>query len=158
MSKPKVYMLHGFLGVGKTTLAKILEREQNAIRFTHDEWMSRLYGEDPPTADFQEYAARIFAVMEGVWTRCLELGTSVVLDFGFWSRSEREHVRQLASRHVAESVLYRLTCREDVAWKRIERRNRGLAGSLYISPSTYQSLKARFEPLEPDEHCVDLEG
>src|ERR1700712_1315543 len=120
---PKAYLIHGFLGVGKTTLARKLEQEQNAIRFTHDEWMSRLYGKDPPAPHFQEYADRVFSVMEEVWTRCLELGSSIVLDFGFWSRAERTHVHALVSKHGAESVLYRLTCPDAVARERIEQRN-----------------------------------
>ena len=45
---PTVHMIHGYLGAGKTTLARRLEREAPAIRFTHDEWMARLYGIDPP--------------------------------------------------------------------------------------------------------------
>jgi predicted kinase len=155
LSKPKAILLHGFLGVGKTTFAKRLEREEGAVRFTHDEWMSRLYGSDPPAADFQDLAGRVSMTMEGVWTRCLELGTSVVLDFGFWSRAERAHVRALVSGHGGEAVLYRLNCPPDVAMKRIKMRN-GLPGNLYITPETYQALETRFEPLGADEACIEV--
>jgi predicted kinase len=155
LSGPKAYMVHGFLGVGKTTFARRLEKEQEAVRFTHDEWMVRLYGNDPPAEHFQEYARRVFGTMEEVWTRCLDLGTNVVLDFGFWSRDERDHVRSLISRHGGEAILYRLDCPGDVAWDRIERRNKQ-AGSLYIAPETYRTLQARFEPLGGDEPCIDV--
>lgn len=87
--RPKAFLLHGFLGVGKTTLARRLEVEYRAMRFTHDEWMYRLYGDDPPAAQFPQYAARVSVTMSAIWTRCLELGTNVVLDFGFWSKAER---------------------------------------------------------------------
>jgi AAA domain len=40
------HRIHGFLGVGKTTLARQLEQRIPAIRFSHDEWMARLYGFD----------------------------------------------------------------------------------------------------------------
>jgi adenylate kinase family enzyme len=33
------HLLNGYLGVGKTTLARRLEHELPAVRFTHDEWM-----------------------------------------------------------------------------------------------------------------------
>jgi predicted kinase len=154
-AKPKAFLLHGFLGVGKTTFAKRLEREERAVRFTHDEWMSRLYGSDPPAADFQDLAGRVSMTMEGVWGRCLELGTSVVLDFGFWSRAERAHVRSLVWEHGGEAVLYRLSCPPDVAMTRIEMRN-GLPGNLYITPATYRALKTRFEPLGVDEAFIDI--
>jgi predicted kinase len=35
--KPMVYILHGFVGAGKSTYAKKLEKETGAIRFTNDE-------------------------------------------------------------------------------------------------------------------------
>jgi predicted kinase len=80
---PLAFLLHGYLGVGKTTLARRLEAEHAAIRFTHDEWMRALYGNDPPEAFFAEYAGRVSGLIEATWTRCLELGLNVVLDFGF---------------------------------------------------------------------------
>lgn len=36
---PTVHMIHGFVGVGKTTFAKKLQQEVNAVRFSPDEWM-----------------------------------------------------------------------------------------------------------------------
>ena len=41
------HLIHGFLGAGKTTFARELEQNIPAIRFSHDEWMTRLYGDDP---------------------------------------------------------------------------------------------------------------
>jgi len=37
-------MIHGYLGTGKTTFARKLERELPAIRFSHDEWITRIFG------------------------------------------------------------------------------------------------------------------
>jgi len=148
-------LLHGFLGTGKTSLAKRLEEDRSAIRFSHDEWMSRLFGDDPPAAQFAVNAARVHQVMEQVWTRILRLGGTVVLDFGFWSRAERDRTRSLLSGLGADFVLYRLTCPDEVAWQRIERRNAQLDGSLHIAPATYALLKHRFEPLDADEAFID---
>ena len=76
------HLIHGFLGVGKTTLAQELEQTIPAIRFSHDEWMTRLYGDDPPVELFQEFCRRVSEQLEEVWSRCLELGVDVVLDIG----------------------------------------------------------------------------
>jgi predicted kinase len=158
ISVPKAFLLHGFLGAGKTTFAKRLEVDQDAVRFTHDEWMSQLYGEDPPAELFQDYASRVSRVMEATWRSCLRLGTNVVLDSGFWARAERERIRAVVASHGATAVLYRLNCAEEVAWERIAVRNKQLAGNLNIVPNTFQVLKARFEPLDDDEDRIEIGG
>jgi predicted kinase len=150
------HLIHGFLGAGKTTFAKKLEREVPAIRFTHDEWMARPYGNDPPVEHFQEFVRRVSDQMAEVWPRCLELGLDVVLDLGFWMREQRDRVRQKVAIIGGKTRLYRLTCSDEEAWKRIEQRNTDLKGSLFIARSTFEPLKLRFEPLGGDEERLEI--
>ena len=91
---PTAHLIHGYLGAGKTTFARRLERNIPAIRFSHDEWMVRFYGNDPPIEHFAEFYRRVSEQTEEVWSRCLELGLDVVLDFGFWTRRERDATRE----------------------------------------------------------------
>ena len=70
---PTAHLIHGFLGAGKTTFARQLEQRIPAIRFSHDEWMARLYGVDPPVERFEELYQRVWVQMEEVWRRCLDL-------------------------------------------------------------------------------------
>lgn len=150
------HLIHGYLGAGKTTFASALEKEVTAVRFTHDEWMQKLYGDDPPAEQFANYAERVSKVMEELWTRCLQVGVDVVLDFGFWSRRERDRVRSVISGFGADCRLYRLSCSDDEAWKRIEARNLKLDSGLYIARNTFEVLKARFEPLSDDESRIEV--
>lgn len=92
MRRPTLYLTVGLPGTGKTTAARALEVEHQALRLTKDEWVRALYGPDnPPEAQ---------AVIEGrlveVGLRALELGVDVVIDFGLWSRDERSALRQAA--------------------------------------------------------------
>lgn len=150
------HLIHGYLGSGKTTFAKALEEETGALRFTHDEWMKKLYGDDPAEEHFADYANRVSEVMEGLWTRCLQIGADVILDSGFWSRNERDRARLILASLGADCRLYRLSCSEDEAWKRIETRNLSLDSSLYIARNTFEVLKARFEPLSDDENRIEM--
>ena len=152
------YLIHGSPGVGKTTLARQLEQTIPAIRFSHDEWVTRLYGDDPPVEQFQEFCRRVSEQLEEVWPRCLELGVNVVLDFGCWTRRERDVLREEIAAIGAEARLYRVTCSEEEAWRRIEKRNTDLRGSLYIAKNTFETLKHRFEPLGSDEECIKIVG
>jgi predicted kinase len=104
---PTAHLIHGYLGAGKTTFARQLERNIPAIRFSHDEWMVRLYGNDPPIDQFADFHQRIHEQVEEIWLRCLELGFDVVLDFGFWSRQERDETRAKISAIGAQAHLYR---------------------------------------------------
>ena len=152
---PTAHLVFGFLGAGKTTLAKRLELQHRAVRFTPDEWMARLFGEDPPADTFQDRAAAILDIMQPIWVRCLSLGLDVVLDYGFWSRAERDRVRAAVGEIGATHVLWAVSCSDDEARKRIALRNEAAHRSLYIAPATFDLLKARVEPLDVDEpHSV----
>jgi predicted kinase len=153
---PTAHLIHGYLGAGKTTFARQLERDIPAIHFSHDEWMVRLYGDDPPVENFADFYWRIHGQVEEIWLRCLELGLDVVLDFGFGARQERDATRAKIITLGAEARLYRLTCPEDEAWWRIEKRNANLQGSLLIVRNTFEVLKERFEPLDPDETRIEI--
>jgi predicted kinase len=152
------HLIHGFLGVGKTTFARQLEQRIPAIRFSHDEWMARLYGDDPPVEHFAEFYQRVCEQIGEVWPRCSELGLDVVLDFGCWTRRDRDVLRARVVAVGAQARLYRLTCSEEESWRRIEKRNTDLKGSLFIARNTFEVLKSRFEPLGSDEEFIEVLG
>jgi predicted kinase len=85
-------LMVGLPGAGKTTRAKELAATHRALRLTPDHWMIPLFGDS--TADGKRW------VLEGrlisVALQALRLGTSVVLDYGLWSRDERSALRWLA--------------------------------------------------------------
>jgi predicted kinase len=157
-TSPTVHLLYGGLGAGKTTFAKQLERDLPALRLTHDEWMRHLYGEDPPLELFPIYNQRISELLDTLWPRCLELGVSVILDFGFWSRLERDAIRAKVAELGFCHKLYALECPEEVRWQRVEQRNQNQGpDSLYIARETFLSLGQRLEPLEGDEEYARVD-
>jgi predicted kinase len=111
-------LMVGLAGAGKTTRAKELAAVHRALRLTPDEWMIPLFGQ--PLADGKRF------VLEGrlisVALQALQLGTSVVLDYGLWGRDERSALRWLArSAGVACQVVY-LPVSKDVQLARIAHR------------------------------------
>ncbi len=155
MSGPAIHALHGFLGSGKTTLARRLETELPAMRFSSDEWMVALYGQDPPAADFDASRSRVCALMRQQWTRALALGVPVILDEGLWTRRERDELRAQAAALGVPLTVYALSTPEPLARERIRQRN-AEPGSLYIAENTYELFRPRFEALEPDEAHVSV--
>src|ERR1043165_6752061 len=115
--------LHLMVGLpcsGKTTLAQKLEHELPALRLNPDEWQIPLFGQD---AKEQEHDARhslIEALLWKIASRALELGTNVILDYGFWAREEREEYRLRARKLGASSETHYLDAPEDVLLMRSE--------------------------------------
>jgi predicted kinase len=100
-NKPKVMLLCGMTGSGKTTLAANLERDYAAVRFSIDEWMIKLYGHQPIQADFDRLMNDIKELISLVVERLMAIGINVILDYGFWQASERDRVARLTGRQVA---------------------------------------------------------
>ena len=91
-TKPKAHVIIGFIGAGKTTFAKKLERETGAIRFTKDEWMVLIFGKDPTFEGFEQLDTRVAELAVRIALKCLRSGTDVIIDEGFWVRSQREEI------------------------------------------------------------------
>jgi len=152
---PIAHMICGPLGSGKTTFARRLESERGALRFTHDEWMALLYGQDPPREQFPEYLRRVTVLIDSIWPRCLELGLEVILDLNFWEHARRDEVRRMVQARGGTAALYWLDCPKEVAWQRVLRRNANPT-DLYIAPQTFESLWPRVEPPGADEDHIEI--
>src|SRR5438046_4640152 len=90
--QPRLVLVCGLPASGKTTLARELADTYGAVRLNPDEWESAL-GIDPFDQGFQ---ARLEAEFWELAQRLLVLGTSVVLEWGVWARSERDEKREAA--------------------------------------------------------------
>ena len=108
---------------GKTTLAKQLEQERSALRLTPDEWQVALFGQDAEEPEHDARHSLIESMLWNIASRALELGTNVILDFGFWAREEREDYRVRAKRLGASSEVHFLDVSEEELLRRLEIRN-----------------------------------
>ena len=118
--------LHLMVGLpcsGKTMLALELEREHAARRLTVDEWHLRTYGQDAEDTEHDARHSVIESLLWGLASRALVLGTSVILDYGFWAREEREDDRARAKQLGASSELHFLDVQPDELLRRLARRN-----------------------------------
>jgi predicted kinase len=154
-----VHLIHGFAGAGKTTFARRLEAELPAVRFTHDEWMHRLFGANPPADQFADLFARVDDLIWQVASRSLALDCDVVLDHGFWSRESRDSARSRVAGLGMNVSFYRVNCPVDEMERRVLRRTQDTpADSLWINQAALELFRTRFEPLEPDEERVEVDG
>lgn len=147
--------LHLMVGLpcsGKTTLARKLEKKYSALLLTPDEWHVRLYGQD---MDEDEHDARHDLVENLLWdvgARALVIGVDVILDFGFWGRSERDDFRSQATKLGADFKIHFLDVPEKELLERLALRNANLPPHTF--PLTETMLKEwalLFEPPSQEE-------
>ncbi|MCG7585956.1 ATP-binding protein [Photobacterium sp. OFAV2-7] len=101
----RIYFICGFIGSGKTTYSKQLVKDEQAFRFSIDEWMIPLYGEHMEREMFDARIATLTDLFKQSALQMLELGVSVIFDFGFWTRSDRKEIEEWAKK---EKVDYEL--------------------------------------------------
>jgi predicted kinase len=114
----RLIIVCGLSGAGKTTLARKLEERIGAVRLNPDEWMSAL-----EINLWDEAArARIEALQWTLAQRLLETGNIVIIEWGTWSRVERDVLRDGARTLGAAVELHTVTAPVEVLWERIANR------------------------------------
>lgn len=150
-----LHLMVGLPCAGKTTLAKKLEREHSALRLTTDEWHVHLFGQDAVDPEHDARHTLIEIMLWKIASRALELGTNVILDFGFWAREEREDFRMRAKQLGARSEVHFLDVPAEELMRRLAVRNaQDSQESFYIPEELMIPWIELFEKPTPDE----LEG
>jgi len=144
-------LMCGLPGAGKTTLAKRLEIDRGALRLTPDDWILAL-GIDPYD---EPQRAVVEQIQWDVAMRALELGTSVILDFGFWSRRERDDFRVRASALGVGFEIHFLDASRDELLARLQARNATAGpGDVLVDAEALDRYTSWFEPPAPDEFAI----
>jgi predicted kinase len=143
-----LFLLVGLPGAGKTTRAAQLAREHGALVLSADEWMSRIVRDGWD-------AERRLAVQEVQLEVALHVargGGDVVLDFGFFRRSERDACRaRAAALGVTTRTIY-LDAPRDELVRRLAARNADLPPHTFTVDEAHLDLCIGWlEPPTADE-------
>jgi AAA domain len=105
VSDARLLLICGLPGAGKTTLARQFAAGRSALRLTQDEWLIAL-GSSPWDVSTRE---KVDHELRRLAQEVLRLGLSVVLDFGLWTRIERDEIRRFPQ---SSGVSVRRGCQE----------------------------------------------
>ena len=147
--------LHLMVGLpcsGKTTKAKDLEKQHNALRLTPDVWHLRLFGNDAGSKDHDRYHDTIESIMWDHASRVLSLGVDVILDFGFWAKEERDNFRERARALGVNFRIHYMDVPVNELYKRLEKRNKKAYDETFIIPKEdMEKYVCLFQPPTQDE-------
>lgn len=147
-----VYMLCGLPGSGKTVRAEELEAAGAGVLLNADSWVCQLYPEDPEAAARDERKFLVHDVQWELVERLLASGISVILDWGVWSREERDQIRERGRELGATVETIFLDVPLETLHQRIAERNLDLPpGTFRISPQELDEWAGIFEPPTEDE-------
>ena len=144
---PRLIIVCGLPGSGKTTLAKSLECKLGAIRFSPDEWLNAL------SLSLYDAATRekIEALQWSLAKELLSLGLVVIIEWGTWGRSERDTLRTEARALGAAVELHYLTAPPDLLFERIKLRT---AETPSIERSDFNQWVELFQAPTPEERSL----
>jgi predicted kinase len=144
---PRLIIVCGLPGSGKTAHAQRLERNLRAVRFCADEWMNAL-GINLWEGETRQ---RIEDLQWKMAQEILSRGRCVVIEWGTWARSERDALRTAARALGAGVELHFLDAPVDVLFDRIRRRN---AESPAISLQDIEKWAEIIERPSPEEMAL----
>ena len=130
---PRLIIMHGFSGSGKTWLSQQLMLRLPAIRVRSDIERKRMHGmretERSDSAVGQglyvpDARTRIYEKLAGLAENILRAGHNVIVDASFLDRAERDRFHDLARRAGSKFVIFSTSAAREELRRRIERRQR----------------------------------
>ncbi len=113
----------GKMGAGKSTLARKVSRERNAVLLSEDEWLAALYPDQIKSLkDYVNYAGLLKPMIKKLAQAILLTGTDVVMDFPGNTVSQRQAFREIFDGIQAEHQLHYLDVTDEVCLKQIAQR------------------------------------
>jgi uncharacterized protein len=157
--RPRLILMHGYSGAGKTWLSQQLLEALGAIRLRSDVERKRLFGL-PALANSQQAVGNIYGAQAGqrTFTRLqslagtlLDAGFPVIVDATFLGRSQRMNFAQLAEAHGVDWRLVSLAIDETTLRQRITDRQARADDASEADLAVLESQIRHADPLNDPE-------
>lgn len=151
--EPKLIFLCGKMAAGKSTLAKELSREFNAVMLVEDKLLTTRYpGEIVDIADYIKFSCRVKEAIEERVCSVLSQGVSVVLDFPGNTINQRQWFRRLVDRSQSAHELHFIDASDELCKRQLKDRSRNLPeGAPFTTDRDFETVTAYFQaPLDSE--------
>ena len=153
----KVIMTCGKICTGKSTYAEKLRRERKGIVLSVDEITLALFGQDVGDKH-DEYVEKAENYLLKKSLEIIENDIDVILDWGFWQKSEREYAREFYGRSGVDYEFHYIDISDDEWKKRIEKRNKSIKTNELSAYFVDEGLALKSEGFfeKPTEDEIDI--
>lgn len=153
----RVICVCGRLCTGKTSYAKRLCRDNNAVLLSVDEIMLAIFGQY--TGDkHEEYVHKIYDYLYEKAAQIVEAGVDVVFDWGFWTKDNRTKVKEFFGQRDIRCDMHYIDIRDEDRAKLIEKRNASAevkqGKAYYIDDKLIEKFNGMFEM--PAKNEIDV--
>lgn len=151
--QPILHFFCGKMASGKSTLARTLAQEKNAILISEDVWLSQLYSEEiNDFSDYIKYSSRLKATFSPHIQTLLLRGLSVVLDFPGNTPSQRHWFRSIFESVGVDHLLHYIIASDELCKQQLKIRSQDLPeGSAFTTEAEFEAIAQYFKPPTPEE-------
>lgn len=153
----KVIMICGKICSGKSTYSEKLRKENKAVVLSVDEITLALF-EQSVGEKHDEYVEKLEMYLFEKSLEVIFIGVDVILDWGFWTKEERDYAREFYSSRNINYEFHYIDISEKTWQVRLEKRNKEiLAGEVevyYVDANLKEKVESIFEC--PDKNEIDV--
>jgi predicted kinase len=155
-----LHFMCGRAGAGKSTLARKISANTNAVLFCEDQWLVHLFDGASTIEAYLERRGRIRKLLEAHVPPILAAGHSVVFDFGGNTIRDRSWVRSVFESARAPHVLHYIVASEPFCKLRVAERNRTKPTGVYwgdVSEAMLDTVNKYFQAPTVEEGFAVVE-
>ena len=150
----KVYLICGKLCCGKTTYSQKLCAENDVVLLSVDEMTLTVFGQNCGDKH-DEYVLNAKKYLLSKSLELIDKNINIVLDWGFWTRKEREFAKDFYKSRGIDCELHYIDISDDVWKARIEQRNKAVltdkTSAYYVDANLLDKFNSIFETPSEDE-------
>lgn len=153
----KVILICGKICSGKSTYAEQLRVEHNEVLLSIDEIMLALFGFYVGDKH-DEYVEKLEKYLFDKSVQIIESGINVILDWGFWTKDERNYAKEFYSSRKIKHEFHYIDV-SDKTWKtRLDKRNSAIAAGEMLAYPVDGNLAAKFGAIfeMPNKDEIDV--
>jgi predicted kinase len=155
-ARATLHLISGMPCAGKTTYAARLKNERDAVHLVLDRWLITAFGRYPLEVVGQvEHARRVYSCRDLIWhvaEEFLRRGVDVILDDGFFLRSDRRDHAARARKLGSATAIHFIDTPLEVLRTRLVARNRDPGEYHFeIAPEALDIIATLYEPPADDE-------